>query len=163
MFANTETWHMETFYCKGQHVLTFNMPSVIEQKDVGLTGISIFMSCYGIVKETESIMRFMEVFVDVNKQSMEIPDYMANADRQFLWDSMGYDLPERPGHPNIDIDPLTVKSGDFFGVTRLDGLNPLIMYGTGSHIGHCTTALWFEDGLYIVESQGNALWPVQGI
>jgi len=159
MFANTETWHMETFYGKGEHVLTFNMPSYDEQKDVGLTGISIFNSCYGIVKETESIMRFLEMFVSPT-QSLEIPEYMAREDINFLWDSMGYDVQERVGAPEIDIDPLTVKSGDFFGITRLDGLNPLIMYGTGSHIGHCTTALWFDDGLYIVESQGNVLWPV---
>lgn len=75
---------------------------------------------------------------------------------------MGYDLPPRPIN-FVDIDESMVKSGDFFGVTRLDGLNPLIMYGTGSHIGHCTTALRFDDGLYIVESQGAAFWPVQGI
>lgn len=113
--------------------------------------------------EVESLLRFTEVFVDVDKKSMQIPDYMANADRNFLWETMGYDLPERGGDIWVDIEESMVKSGDFFGVTRLDGLNPMIMYGTGSHIGHCTTALWFDDGLYIVESQGNQLWPVQGI
>jgi hypothetical protein len=30
LFANTEAWHMETFYGKGQHVLSFNMPSLVE-------------------------------------------------------------------------------------------------------------------------------------
>lgn len=102
------------------------------------------------------------MMIDVNHQSYEIPDYMANTDRQFLLETMGYDLPPRTIN-FVDIDESMVKSGDFFGVTRLDGLNPLIMYGTGSHIGHCTTALQFDDGLYIVESQGAAFWPVQGI
>lgn len=123
------------------------------------------MSCYGIEKETESILRFIEAFVDTNEiehKSYEIPDYMANADRAFLLESMGYDLPPRPIN-FVDIDPSLVKSGDFLGVTRLDGLNPMIMYGTGSHIGHCTTALHFDDGLYIVESQGSKIWPVAGI
>jgi len=72
---------METFYGNGSHVLTFNMPSLVEQEDVGLTGINIFMSCYGVAKETESILRFMEMFVDVDRKSLEIPDYMANTDR----------------------------------------------------------------------------------
>lgn len=159
LFANTEAWHAETFYFNGSHVLTFDMPGLIEQQDVGFTGINVFMSCYGIEKETESILRMMEMMIDVNRQSYEIPDYMANTDRQFLLESMGYDLPPRPIN-FVDIDENMVKSGDFFGVTRLDGLNPLIMYGTGSHIGHCTTALRFDDGLYIVESQGAAFWPV---
>lgn len=127
------------------------MPSLIEQEDVGISGISIFKSCYGIIKETESILRFMEMFINVNRKNYEIPDYMANTDRQFLLESMGYDLPPRPTN-FVDIDQSLVKSGDFFGITRLDGLNPLIMYGTGSHIGHCTTALQFDEGLYIVES-----------
>lgn len=39
------------------------------------------MSCYGIEKETESILRMMEMMIDVNRQSYEIPDYMANTDR----------------------------------------------------------------------------------
>jgi len=30
LFANTEAWHMETFYGNGAHVLNFNMPSLDE-------------------------------------------------------------------------------------------------------------------------------------
>ena len=159
MFANTEAWHMEVFYGTGTHVLTFNMPSLIEQEDVSNNGISVFMSCYGVVKETEAVLRMMEMLIDVNNKDYEIPDYMANTVRQFLLESMDYDVPPSPV-PFVDSDKSLVTSGDFFGVTRLDGLNPMIMYGTGSHIGHCTTALEFDDGLFIVESQGAAFWPV---
>lgn len=81
MFANTEAWHMEVFYGTGTHTLTFNMPTPIEQQDVSLNGISIFMSCYGILKETESILRFIEMFINLNKKNYEVPDYMANTDR----------------------------------------------------------------------------------
>jgi len=63
----------------------------------------------------------------------------------------------------VDIDPALVQSGDFFGVVRLDGTSPMIMYGTGAHLSHCLMALEFDDGLYIVESQGAGYWPVQGI
>jgi hypothetical protein len=35
---------------------------------------------------------------------------------------------------------------------RLDGLDEIIMYGTGSHVGHSTMALRFDGELYIVES-----------
>lgn len=58
---------------------------------------------------------------------------------------------ERPIR-NVDIDPSTVRSGDFFAVTGLDGLSAIIMYGSGSYIDHSVMALWFDDGLYIVES-----------
>lgn len=46
---------------------------------------------------------------------------------------------------------------------RLDGLDPLIMYGTGSHVGHCVMALRSDGELYIVESQDAWYWPTKGI
>jgi len=46
---------------------------------------------------------------------------------------------------------------------RLDGLDPIIMYGTGSHIGHSTMALRFDGELYVVESQDVWYWPTAGL
>ena len=46
---------------------------------------------------------------------------------------------------------------------RLDGLEPFIMFGTGSHIGHTVMALRFEGELYIVESQDIWYWPIKRI
>ena len=46
---------------------------------------------------------------------------------------------------------------------RLDGLDPIIMYGTGSHIGHSTMALRFDGELYVVESQDAWYWPTHGL
>ena len=36
------------------------------------------------------------------------------------------------------------------------------MYGTGSHISHCTMALWIEDELYVIESTGDGFLPNNG-
>ena len=47
---------------------------------------------------------------------------------------------------------------------RLDGLDQIIMYGTGAYIGHNVMALRMEDDeLYIVESQDAWYWPTHGI
>lgn len=43
---------------------------------------------------------------------------------------------------------------------RLDGLDPMIMYGSGSHSGHTVMALRMEGDLYIVESTFAPYWPV---
>lgn len=46
-----------------------------------------------------------------------------------------------------------IHTGDLFLILRLDGIDPLISYGTGSRAGHTAVAMWFDDGqLYIVES-----------
>jgi len=39
----------------------------------------------------------------------------------------------------------------------------MIQYGSGSYVGHSTVALWVDSELYILESQGGAYWPRQGI
>jgi len=50
-----------------------------------------------------------------------------------------------------------------FAIFRLDGFDSIIMYGTGSHVGHCTMALRFDGELYVVESQDAWFWPVSGL
>ena len=35
---------------------------------------------------------------------------------------------------------------------RLDGIDPVIMYGTGSWNGHVAIACWIEGELYLLES-----------
>jgi hypothetical protein len=64
---------------------------------------------------------------------------------------MGYELVER-AIKDVEIDPDTINSGDFFAIMRLDGIDPLIMYGSGTHAGHSGMALRIEGELYIVES-----------
>jgi hypothetical protein len=56
-----------------------------------------------------------------------------------------------------------IQSGDYFAVLRLDGLDPIIMYGTGSHSGHTVMAQRFDGELYIIESQDAWYWPIQRI
>lgn len=46
---------------------------------------------------------------------------------------------------------------------RLDGVDPIIMYGSGTHAGHSTMALRMDGKLYIVESQDGWYWPKHGI
>ena len=93
----------------------------------------------------------------------KVPAYMEKANKEFLKWGLNWDLQERPHKDYIDIDKSLIKSGDYFAVLRLDGLDPMIMYGTGSHSGHSVMAMWFDDELYIVESQDSWYWPVHRI
>lgn len=65
---------------------------------------------------------------------------------------MGYNLVQRP-NSTFDYDESLIQSGDFLAIMRLDGLDPIIMYGSGTHAGHSTMAIRDEAGeLYIIES-----------
>ena len=87
---------------------------------------------------------------------------MEKTNVEFLKETIGVELQERTVQ-KVEIDPDTIQSGDFFGILRLDGLDPMIMYGTGSRIGHNTVALRFEGELYVVESQDAWYWPTHGL
>lgn len=76
---------------------------------------------------------------------------MAEANVEFLKWAVNYDLVKRET-PKVDIDESLIQAGDYFAVMRLDGLDPLIMYGTGSHSGHSVVAHRENGHLYIVES-----------
>lgn len=92
----------------------------------------------------------------------KVPEYMEKANKEFLKWAVNWDLEER-NTTKVEIDDSTIMSGDYFAILRLDGLDPLIMYGTGSHSGHTVMAMRFDGELYIVESQDSWYWPVHRI
>jgi hypothetical protein len=158
LFANTEIQHFEVFFFKGTHKLSFQMTTPEAQADVGYGGIKAFSFCDGMIGEIESIWNFAKCFVgglsDHTKWPIigsHVPPYMEKANVEFLSEAMGYTLEPRTTQ-KVEIDPSLIQSGDFLAIMRLDGLDPIIMYGTGSHIGHSTMALRFDGELYVVES-----------
>lgn len=160
LFANTELTHFEIFFRSGLHKITFNMPYEAEQKDVSYGGINAYMICYGVKDEIESVIRSFQLFFyfESGEQSSRAqngqytynPD-LAEASVEFLNVSMNWQLEERE-IKTVPIDESLIKSGDHFGVFWLDGTSSFIMYGSGSYIDHSVMALWFEDGLYVVQS-----------
>jgi len=80
----------------------------------------------------------------------------------FLAEAMEYQMEKRE-ITDVHIDEDLIQSGDFFTIIRLDGLDPIIMWGSGSLSGHCVMALRFDGELYIVESQDAWYWPTSGL
>lgn len=172
--ANTEVFHIEDDLMRGNHKISLTMATPEAQADFAFGGIKVYMFCDGIVHEIESLLTTLECFVgglsDHPKLPIigsHVPPYMAEANLEFIKESMGLAIEKRPTH-TVEIDENLVKSGDFFLIMRLDGLDPMIMWGTGSHGAHCTMAMWFDDGkggqeLYVVESQDAWYWPTAGL
>ena len=66
-------------------------------------GIKAFSFCHSIVKEVESLWNFVKSFVggltpnpDLPYIGSHVPPYMEKATLDFLKDSMGYVMEERP-------------------------------------------------------------------
>lgn len=73
-------------------------------------------------------------------------------------------FPMKKAGPHRIPDESEVHSGDFFGVVRLDGLDPMLAWAMGSTTGHTTTALWIDSELFVTESTvASSYWPTDGV
>eukprot|EP01147_Barroeca_monosierra_P011099 gene11099-3165_t len=99
----------------------------------------------------------------VPELTKEVPDEIAEYNAEFLRSKAFYKLPRRN---TTDVIPKEddVQDGDFFGILRLDGLDPMLGWAMGAHTGHTAIALRFDGKLYICESTASSsYWSVDGI
>lgn len=160
LIATQELRHVETIKSKGTHTVTFTNISPDAAADIRQNGVRVYMFCDGYVDTFLSVLNTIEIFVgglgtDPNAKiiNSHVPEYMEKGNIEFLQDTMNMQFEER-SIKNYTYDPSNIQAGDFFSITRLDGIDPLIMYGSGSHAGHSVMAMRFEgdDELYMVES-----------
>jgi hypothetical protein len=132
--------------------------------------VKIYMFCDGYIDTFTSVYNTLLQFVggigtngsDPSPFGSHVPEYMEKANLAFLNETLGYDMKPRTIQ-TYEYDSDLIQSGDFIAIMRLDGVDEIIMYGTGTHSGHSTMALRMDGELYIVESQDGWYWPVHGI
>lgn len=173
--ANTEMDHIQVFARHGTYNYTFPVKSEEMKIDLGFSGLKVFQFCSGIKVELLSVLNTLECFLGglsdhpwLPYVGTHTPPYQERANVEFYKAAMNVTLEERPiyeAHVSEDL----IQSGDFFAITRLDGLDQIINYGTGGIAGHSVMALRFPDEetgrneLYIVESQDAWYWPTAGL
>jgi len=88
---------------------------------------------------------------------------LAKLNVDFLGYYADFDYVPRPINV-VNISEQEISSGDFIGVTRMDGLDPMIIWGMGGTTGHTTVCLWIGDELNVWESTVNSTyWPTNGV
>ena len=153
--------------------ITFDNLSDSEYFDILQNGVRVFTFCDGIEELMSDLFMTVELFFGGFGLDPLIPIFGSHttkreeeANLEFLARAMGYVMEPRKV-TKLNISPSDIHSGDFLGVIRLDGLSPIIMFGTGGRISHSTMALWIEENgtreLYILESQGGWYWPKNGL
>ena len=76
---------------------------------------------------------------------------IADDNAVFIGQKMQWQM-EKRGAGVVDLDESDLRAGDYLAILRLDGIDPLIMWGTGGHTGHTAVLLEFDDGFYVCES-----------
>ena len=135
------------------------------QWDLGTKGIRIFRLITDKAQAVEDLVQTLGLFV--SEAVNPVPAATATANMDFLSTYTPFPMQQRAGGP-VPFDPSEIRSGDFFGIVRLDGLDPLLAWAMGSSTGHTTVALWNRQGsadeLMVCESTAkDVYWPTNGV
>lgn len=155
MFSDHYRLFIKNFFLEGKHHIELKNMVTDEKKDIQYYGFNIFHFKNGLIGSLMDIYKTSKLFVgseeNIEKENIEFVKQMM--DHEFvLWNK------------TIDIREEEIVSGDYISITRLDGLDPMIMWGTGSYSGHTGVALRINGTLYICESTddnpfGKSYWP----
>jgi len=151
------------FELSDTHVITWPGPwSDGELFDLQTHGLRIFKFVDGFTMTVDQIYETVLLFFG-GLIGAHVPEWTAEDNLQFLQDHMGVTMPVRPIN-RVNITKTDVHSGDFLGVIRLDGLDPMLAWAMGAHTGHTTIAMWMDGVLNVCESTvKSAYWPTDGI
>lgn len=139
--------------------LTLKWDTPEEAQDVSLNGIHVALLPCGLVGSITSILETVNLFIPLSLNASD----MEGINERFL---NGRGIWNGPGGPNTplvpfntvqDLDPSVLRSGDYLAILRMDGLDPLIAFGTGfGATGHSAVCVWKGTGadrqLFIIES-----------
>jgi hypothetical protein len=156
---------------KGIHEITFDKVSQDDLDEISKNGIKIFSLCTTLSNEIKSLITTVKAFLgglgtDPNHilpiMRPSIPEEMVEANLRLLKVYNNY-VPKRRENKIVNFDKNIIKTGDFVAISRMDGLDPLIMVGAGGHLGHSGVCSWIDGELYVLESQDGWYWPNAGI
>lgn len=130
--------------------------------DVDMLGIRAFRFRDGPMNLVRDLFETALLFTGEILKSP--PAFALQHNVDFLQRYMGITMKDRLDEGGVLLNETEIGSGDFFGIIRLDGLDPMIAWGMGSHTGHTAVAMWEDGHLYVTESTAKGTyWPTNGI
>ncbi|CAI2364448.1 unnamed protein product [Moneuplotes crassus] len=163
--STTLRHHVEYLFLERTHHLTLKNLDQEDIIDLNLAGLRMYLFCDGVMDSFISVFNTLKLFVgglgDKPKWPVigsHVPEYMEKANVHFVKEAIGWEMEKRE-ITDVDLDESEIHDGDFLAITRLDGLDEIIMWGTGGRVGHSTMALWIDGELHVIESQDAWYWP----
>jgi hypothetical protein len=151
IFATQESIYLHPLYFEGFHSFEISEWKKGEHDDVMKNGMQVFLVVEGLLDTIINLAEtWLELFSCLGDQSEN--------NRLFLQEKMNITFKERK-QPVVTLNKSDIKSGMYLGVTRFDGLDPMIMWGTGGHTGHTAMTMWMDGELYVMESTSDP-WPL---
>jgi hypothetical protein len=166
MVGTLENFQLVTFFLSGDHTVQWTFRSTVkpsELSDIKRNGFRVFRfldnEATVLYQLYETVMLFLPALTNA-----QVPASCEAQNVAFLNRTVQIALQPRSTNV-VSIDEASIKSGDMFGILRLDGLDPMLAWAMGAHTGHTTVALRVPgQGLHVCESTTNSTyWPVNGI
>ncbi|EDQ85954.1 uncharacterized protein MONBRDRAFT_11335 [Monosiga brevicollis MX1] len=150
---------------KGDATVEFNWTATITEDEaewIRNNGFRMMRLKGSVDANLESVLATAELFLPA-ELTAEVWKRVEAYNVDFLRAKAFYNLTLREVTDNIP-DEADIQDGDFLGVLRLDGLDPMLAWAMGAHTGHTTIAMRFDGELYICESTtSSAYWPTNHI
>jgi len=153
------------------HNITFDKVIQDDLDEISKNGIKILSLCTSLTNEIKSLVNTAKLFLGglgtdpkhvVPIMRPSIPEEMVEANLRLLKLFNNY-IPVRRENKIVNFDKNIIHTGDFVAISRMDGLNPVVMIGSGGNIGHVAVCSWIDGELYVLESQDAWFWPNAGI
>ena len=157
---------------EGYHEIVLKRITQDDKDEIKVNGVKLYGFCAGLVNTVKSFFLTLKAFygglgTDPHAKNPKfrpnIPKDMERANLRILELFNHYTPERRKNNSIVYFDKKAIHSGDFLLISRLDGLDPLIMIGAGGRSGHSAVCSWIDDELYVLESQDGWYWPKAGI
>ena len=184
-YDKIETWCSELFIFhtsdhdflqfvafEGHHEVVIKRITQDDKDEIKVNGIKLYGFCAGLVNTVKSFFMTVKAFYgglgsDPHAKNPKfrpnIPKDMERANLRILELYNHYTPERRKNNTIVHFDKNVIHSGDFLVISRMDGLDPLIMIGHGGRSGHSAVFSWIDGELYVLESQSGWYWPKSGI
>jgi len=137
-----------------------------EAWDLTTKGVRVHLFRGTIHDVTNSLVKTVGLLTPLIGKCCKAPAASAaEANLDFLRKYRNVNMEPRSAPP-LNISDSFIQSGDFLGVIRLDGLDPMLAWAMGSTTGHTCVCMRDEDTgeLFVIESTTNgSYWPTNGI
>lgn len=167
LFGTMEGIKIESFFLRGTHTITWTPAKTVrdaELFDIKRAGIRVFRFVEDPLTTINCLLQTVLLFEPMLTQTPSAEAEARNVD--FVTKYTKTFLMKNRSSGSVAIDESLINSGDFIGVIRLDGLDPMLSWAMGASTGHTTIAIRdpADNQLYIHESTTNGnYWPTNGI
>ena len=123
-------YFVDEYILSGKKSKTFKKPTnAAHAYDIKNNGVRIFRFPDSMAGTLKAIAETALLFGA--EATHGVPSILANLNVQWLKDYVNVDMKKR-AITDVEVDESLIHSGDFIGIVRLDGLDPMLAWGMGS-------------------------------